>query len=189
MARGPADLVIQYIRKFAGAPSDSKPSDGQLVDRFVNKRSEQAFEWLIERHGPMVLRLCYRILGTWHDAEDVFQAVFLLLARKAGSIRKRASVGSWLHGVAYRLAVEAKRKMSRQLPMTEKVETLADHHGDYVTWRELRIALDEELTRLPEKYRAPLLLCYLESLTRDEAARRLGCPLGTCVIFPTARPW
>jgi RNA polymerase sigma factor (sigma-70 family) len=133
------------------------------------------FAALLDRHGPRLFGVCRRLLGHEQDAEDVFQATFLLLARRAGTVRKRASVGSWLYGVAYRLALKQRAATARgRLHARGGPEpTVPDPTAD-VSWGELRAALDEELGRLPERYRAPLLLCYFEGLTQDEAARQLG---------------
>src|SRR6266480_335314 len=135
---------------------------------------------LVRRHGPMVLRVCQRLLHNWHDAEDVCQATFLVLASKAASGHWQASVAGWLHQVAYHLARKAQAAAVRRgvherhvvdRPVPDLLET--------ITGRELQAVLDEELARLAEKYRAPLVLCYLEGATRDEAARQLGWALGT----------
>jgi RNA polymerase sigma factor (sigma-70 family) len=180
MATRTATKVVEHIRSLATAHGGTPLTDSQLLERFVARHEEDAFAALVRRHGPMVLRFCRRLLFNEQDAEDVFQAIFLTLARKAGSIRKHESVASWLHGVAHRLALKArtsawKRRAHPTPPMTrEPADPLAE-----LTGRELCAVLDEELRRLPEKYRAPLLLCYLEGQTQDEAARRLGCPFGT----------
>jgi RNA polymerase sigma factor (sigma-70 family) len=180
MASPTATRVLEHIRSLAAAHGGTPLTDGQLLERFAARREEDAFAALVRRHGPMVLRLCRRFVFNEQDAEDVFQAVFLTLARKAGSVRKRESVASWLHGVAYRLALKARtgawKRRSRPAPSATR-ET-ADPL-DELTGRDLCAVLDEELRRLPEKYRAPLVLCHLEGQTQDEAARRLGCPLGT----------
>jgi RNA polymerase sigma factor (sigma-70 family) len=155
-------------------------SDQELLRRFLSGRDEAAFAALVERHGPMVLGLCRRVLRQEQDAEDACQAAFLVLARKAGSIRKRTSLGCWLHGVAYRLARKAKeggaRRRDRELraPAASPPDPAAE-----ANWREVQAALDEELQRLPERYRAPLVLCYLQGQARDEVAGRLGLPLST----------
>ncbi len=160
-------------------------TDGQLLEWFVAGRgageaAEAGFTALVDRHGPMVLRVCRQTLGDTHDAQDAFQATFLILVRKAGSVRKRDSVASWLHGIARRVALRAKSDRSRRrdyerrsAEMSARTESQTpDEPG---CWPELH----EELARLPEKYREPLVLCYLEGLTTDEASRRLGCPQGT----------
>src|SRR5439155_15875563 len=141
---------------------------------------ENAFAALVRRHGALVLSVGQRILQQNQDAEDVFQATFLVLARKAASVRWRESVANWLYAVAHRLALEAKgdacrrRVRERKAEATPRPTALAD-----VTRRELCSVLDEEMQRLPERYRAALLLCYLEGKTRDQTARQLGCALRT----------
>jgi RNA polymerase sigma factor (sigma-70 family) len=154
-------------------------SDGQLLGRFVGARDESAFAALVRRHGPMVLGVCRRVLGDFHDAEDAFQATFLVLARKAGSVVRRDSLGCWLYQVAYHTALEAgtarARRRARERPMNDMPhpEVAPAEARD---WRPL---LDQELSRLPEKYRAAIVLCDLEGRTRRDVARLLGVPEGT----------
>jgi RNA polymerase sigma factor (sigma-70 family) len=156
-------------------------SDRQLLADFVERRDEFAFAALVHRHGAMVLNVCCRALRDATDAEDAFQATFLVLARKAASIRKAEALGTWLHHVAYRVAVKMRTDRQRReratTPLVEVPEP--DHTTADVTWREVRSILDEELVRLPGAYRAPLVLCYLEGKTQDEAAVILSCTLGT----------
>jgi RNA polymerase sigma factor (sigma-70 family) len=160
-------------------------SDRQLLEQFATRKEERAFATLLSRHGPMVFGLCRRVLGHEPDAEDAFQATFLVLAHKAGSIRRRDSVASWLYGVAYRLAsrlrarIAAQREKQRMWADSIRGQQLSTDLLSAVIWRELRPVLDEELNRLPEKYRAPLLLCYLEGKTHEEAARALGWSRGS----------
>jgi RNA polymerase sigma factor (sigma-70 family) len=174
MASATADLLVRHIRKLA-ANDANKFSDRELLGRFIARRDEAAFAALVQKHGPMVWRVCRRVLHDHHDAEDAFQATFLTLSRKAGSVRRRESLGSWLYGVAYRIVLKARRTAARRTsprllsPAGKGTDLLAD-----VTVREAQAILDEELARLPEKYRAPLVLCCLEGATRDEAARQLG---------------
>jgi RNA polymerase sigma factor (sigma-70 family) len=154
--------------------------DALLLDRFVDQWDQAAFGDLVRRHGPMVLGVCRRIIGDPHAAEDAFQATFLLLVRKAGSVRKRGSVGPWLYGVARRVALEARGAASRgrvPAPLDPEVARVDDHEG--LERDELHAALHEELGRLPEKYRAPIVLCYIEGLPHEAVARQLGWPLGT----------
>lgn len=154
--------------------------DALLLDRFIEQWDQAAFRDLVGRHGPMVLGVCRRILRDPHAAEDVFQATFLLLVRKAGSVRKRGSVGPWLYGVAQRMALEARGAASRRpvpAPLDVEVPRVDDYDG--LEHDELNAALHEELGRLPEKYRAPLVLCYIDGLPHEAVARQLGWPLGT----------
>src|ERR1700730_830761 len=180
MANGQLDFVVRRIRKLAGLADPDRGPDKPLLESFIARRDDSAFAQLLERHGPMVLSLCRRLLGNRHDAEDAFQATFLVLIRKARSIRKKDSLASWLHGVAYRVAREARAKSVRRQVHERQVSEMppTDPASD-VIWRDLRLVLDEELQRLPDKYRVPLILCYLEGKTTDEAARLLGWPRGT----------
>jgi RNA polymerase sigma factor (sigma-70 family) len=154
-------------------------TDAQLLTRFVTSRDEASFAALVRRHGPMVLAVCRRLLGHAQDAEDSFQATFLVLARKAGSVVKRESVGSWLHGVACRTAMQAasanarRRARERQVVDMPHPEVMPEEAHDWLP------LLDQELGRLPEKYRAAVVLCDLEGRSRREAARQLGLPEGT----------
>ncbi len=156
--------------------------DGQLVEQFLCRRdegAEAAFTALVGIHGPMVWDVCCGILSDRHAAEDAFQATFLVLARRAGSIRRRDAVGPWLHGVARRIAIRARSAAGRRQPREGKaVEMMATPNPDPIR-REQVEALHEEVDRLAEKYRAPLLLCYFEGRTHVEAARLLKCPVGT----------
>jgi RNA polymerase sigma factor (sigma-70 family) len=155
-------------------------TDRHLLRRFAAEGEEASFAALVLRHGPLVLSVCRRLLGDAHEAEDAFQATFLLLARQAGAIRKPDSLASWLYGVAYRLAGKMRTQSARRrrLERTAPCQTPADP-GAEVTWRELRAVLDEELSRLPDHYRVTFQLCFEEGNTQDEAARRLGWPRGT----------
>jgi RNA polymerase sigma factor (sigma-70 family) len=161
-------------------PASEFRSDGQLLEGFTRRREEAAFAALVDRHGPMVLGICRRVLHQAHDAEDAFQATFLALARKAGSISRGESVGGWLYRVAYRLAARLKVRADRR--SAEELPALAGPGGEpplQVAWRELCAVLDEELGRLPAKFRTPLVLCYLRGNTHEETAQELGWPLGT----------
>jgi len=176
-------------------------SDAMLLQRFVTGREEAAFVALVQRHGPLVEGICRRVLRNEHDVEDVFQATFLVLARKAAAIPWRDSVGGWLCSVAHRLALGARSDHLRQQRRETSFTTLArsgpavGHGGDggllpekyhpladpwvEVERRDLRRVLDDELLQMPEKYRAPVVLCDLEGRTHEEAARQLGCPAGS----------
>jgi RNA polymerase sigma factor (sigma-70 family) len=169
--------VLRHLRTLSEAQATRDMSDGELLERFRVHREETAFALLVQRHGPMVLGVCRRLLADAHAAEDAFQATFLVLVRKAASIRKRDSVASWLHGVARRIAVKARQRTARNHALERRSLTMprAEAINDY-TWHELRAILDEELEQLPEKYRTPLVLCGLEGKTHEQAARELGCP-------------
>jgi RNA polymerase sigma factor (sigma-70 family) len=175
MAKQPLNGVLQHIRKMAAVQTYRESSDRNLLERFVGERDEAAFTVLIERHGPMVLGVCRRTLPNFHDAEDACQATFLVLARTAASVRKKASLSSWLHGVARRVAAKLKRGHARRKAREQGFDSPAPRDpAAEVSWREVQAILDEELQRLPERYRAPVVLCYLECMTRDEAAKQLG---------------
>jgi len=180
MANTQLGTVLRHLRGMVDAKATDNASDGELLERFVGRQEEAAFVALLIRHGPMVYSVCRRIGRNEHDAEDAFQATFLILARKARSIRKVESVASWLHAVAYRLALEAKgqdnRRQAREKQAADmrKTSSVSD-----MAWQELQVTLDDALRQVPQTYRAPLLLCYLEGKTQEEAARQLGCPLGT----------
>lgn len=180
MDAGPISAVLDHVRRLAAIEAGSGLSDAELLERFLASREEAAFATLLQRHGPMVWRVCQRVLRHRQNAEDVFQATFLTLARKAAAIRKRASVACWLHGVAYRLARRLQAEQARKTVLKTEPPNQSSHDpADQASGQELQAALDEELDRLSEKYRKPLVLCYLESRTRDEAAEHLGWSLGT----------
>ncbi|HYH65585.1 MAG TPA: sigma-70 family RNA polymerase sigma factor, partial [Urbifossiella sp.] len=153
-------------------------ADRDLLGR-VAAADEAAFRVVAERHGPMVFGVCARLLGNRHDAEDALQATFLVLARRAAGVRKSESLASWLHGVARRVALRL-RRADRRRAARERATAVADAHApaDALAWAEVRAGLDEELARLPAAYRDVLVLCYLEGLSRDEAAQRLGLDAG-----------
>jgi RNA polymerase sigma factor (sigma-70 family) len=176
MANEATRLLAKHLRTLSTAARAENVPDSDFLQRFAAQRDEEAFATLVRRHGPMVLRVCQRVLHDVHAAEDAFQAAFLLLSRKAASLRRADSVGCWLHSVAYRLALKARTQLARQRrpDVRGTVENPIDDPLAQLTVREAQAIVDEELTHLPEKYRAPLVLCYLEGKTRDEAARQLG---------------
>ncbi len=141
-------------------------SDRELVARFLARQDEAAFEALVRRHGPMVYRVSWRVLQHSQDTEDAFQAVFLLLAQKLRTVRNRDSLASWLHGVAHRVALKAKTQAATRRRHEGQASVSQEVPPDEVTWRELRTMLDAELAQLPEKWRLPLILCYLEGQTQ-----------------------
>ena len=184
MPQGQFSAVLRYLHRVAGAPQSGEVSDVDLLARFSTTRDEAAFELLLWRHGAMVLRLCQDVTRDEHAAEDAFQAVFLALACKAGSIRSRKSLGAWLYQTAYRVALRAR---SRTLATGIRVARNYDlsrlaaraEPGDELIQRELRSLMRQEVARLPAKYRCPVILCYFEGLAHEDAARRLGWPKGT----------
>src|SRR5262249_32906780 len=158
----------RYLHRLAGGPDTGSPPDRQLLELFAAVRDEGAFATLVERHGPLVWGVCWRALRHAQDAEDCFQATFLVLARRAGSVHWRDSVANWLYGVASRVANEAKAKRARRRTREVQVRVMpGENPMPEVAARELCTTLDEELQALPEKYRVPLLLCYLEGRTAD----------------------
>jgi RNA polymerase sigma factor (sigma-70 family) len=183
MAEDRAGSLVERLRGslLAATATDTDLTDGQLLEAFVACRDEVAVAALVRRHGPMVWGVCRRILRNHHHAEDAFQATFLVLVRKAASVRPRHLVGNWLHGVARRTALKARsalaRRLSREKHMTELPEPEAVAETDL--WRELGPLLDRELSRLSDKYRAPVVLCDLEGRSRKEVARELNIPEGT----------
>jgi RNA polymerase sigma factor (sigma-70 family) len=180
MGGSPFSDVVRYLRGLIGLRGGGDLSDAQLLQRFVTHRDPAAFETLVQRHGPMVLGVCRQLLRDPQDAEDAFQATFLVLARKAGAIAQRELVGNWLYGVAYRVAVRARARASRrQARERQGADMTATEAADDAGERELRPVLHEEVNRLPAKYRLPVVLCYLEGKTNAEAARELGWPTGT----------
>jgi len=179
MARPELRTLLRHIHHLAGPCAAAELSDRDLLERFAGRREEAAFAALVQRHGPLVLNVCRRLLRHEQDAEDVFQATFLVLARKAGSVRWRESVAAWLHAVAHRLALKARAEAVRRQRFEQQAALRRPAPGgDDLSWREVAHLLEEELVRLPERYRAPLLLCCWEGKARDEAARLLGWTAG-----------
>ena len=181
-SRNPLGVLIQHMRRAVGHPTDGA-TDASLLERFVVAHDEAAFELLLWRHGPMVLSACRRMLRCDHDAEDAFQAAFLLLARKAGAIRRREAVAGWLYQTACRIALRARQTTrKREVSMPQGMESATPDSETDAIWRDLRPVLDEEVGRLPEKYRLPIILCYLQGRTYAEASQVLKCPRGTVAI-------
>ncbi len=180
MATSQMSEVIQHLRRTVLLRDGAGLTDGQLLEDYLSRRDEAALAALVRRHGPMVWGVCRRVLGNHHDAEDAFQASFLVLVRKAASIVPRQMVANWLYGVAHQTALNARaaaaKRKGRERQVTEMPEpAVADQH----LWDDLQPLLDAELSRLPDKYRAVIILCDLEGKTRKEAARQIGVPEGT----------
>jgi RNA polymerase sigma factor (sigma-70 family) len=178
MATSQTSGVIQHLRRVLR--DGAGLTDGQLLEDYISRRDDAAVAALVRRHGPMVWGVCRRVLRNEHDAEDAFQATFLVLVRRAASIASRELLANWLYGVAHQTALKARatvaKRKGRERQVTEMPEpavTEQDH------WRDLQPLLDEELSRLPDKYRGVVVLCDLEGKTRKEAARHLGLPEGT----------
>src|SRR5436190_6933311 len=177
MATGTMNGVLRRLREVVHAPDTT---DGQLLEHYLARRDETAFEALLRRHGPMVLGVCRRVLRHEQDAEDAFQATFVVFARKATTIWPRDMVANWLFGVAYRTALGAKTAIARRRLKERQVNPMrpTDDSASHL-WHDLQPLLDEELNHLPNKYRVPIVLCDLEGKSRQEAARQLGWLPGT----------
>jgi RNA polymerase sigma factor (sigma-70 family) len=178
MDTGPLRTVVRHLRRWAGPGEVAPSSDADLLTRFIRTRDEAAFAEIVQRHGPLVWAVCRSRLSA-ADADDAFQATFVVLARRAGSIRKRPSLASWLSGVARRVVktVRARQLRRREVPLDlQHAPSGKSAEIERLDWRAV---LDEELDRLPEKYRLPTLLCYYQGLTNEEAAKRLRWPHGT----------
>jgi RNA polymerase sigma factor (sigma-70 family) len=180
MASSQMSEVIQHLRRAVLLRDGAGRTDGQLLVDYIRHRDGPALAALVRRHGPMVWGVCRRVLGNWHDAEDAFQATFLVLVRKAASLASPELVANWLYGVAHQTALKArataakrKTRESQVTPMPEPAVTEQD------LWDDLLPLLDQELSGLPSKYRSVIVLCDLEGQTRKDAARQLGCPEGT----------
>jgi polysaccharide export outer membrane protein len=180
MATSTLNAALGRIRRTMLVQQHGAMTDGQLLECYVARREEAAFAALVKRHGPMVLGVCRRVLNNFHDAEDAFQATFLVLVRKAASIKPRGQVGNWLYGVARRTALKARGTAARRRSKERQAWGAFRWQTAATEVQEDRFpVLDQEMDWLPEKYRAPLVLCALEGLSRKEAARQLGWSEGT----------
>src|SRR5262249_1700292 len=188
MAQKPLAAVLRRLRHLVGGCEAQADSDGQLLERFAAAHDQAAFGELMRRHGPLVLSVCRRLLHDSNDVDDAFQATFVVLVRRAAGVRKEGSLASWLYGVAYRVAFKARSRSAERPRPGQQAEDMAlpNLFPDWQTssealasGRELRAVLDDEVNRLPEKYRAPLILCYLEGKTNEQAAGELGWPSGS----------
>src|SRR5262245_2156401 len=174
--------VLRYLRRVLDDPTAQGVGDADLLQRFAARRDEAAFELLLWRHAGMVLSVCRGVLRDHHLAEDAFQATFLALARKAGSIARRDAVAGWLYRVAYHAALKARGRRGRcpaPESLAEPDSLPAREEGPDPAGHDLAPLLHEELARLPDKYRTPLVLCFLEGQSHADAARQLGWPRGT----------
>ena len=172
--------VLRHLHRLTTKHGGGTLSDERLLGRFVSDRDEAAFATLVQRHGPLVLRVCRRVLGHFQDAEDAFQATFLVLARKADTLRNRRTLAGWLYGVAHRTALTSRRSAMRRRRLDSPSGPLPPESPPAAAaLRELQVILDDEVQRLPEKYRTPFVLCCLEGRSREDAARELGWKEGT----------
>jgi RNA polymerase sigma factor (sigma-70 family) len=180
MAKAQLDKLFRSTRQLGDARAFADLTDAQLLRRFETQRDEPAFAVLVERHGGMVLGVCRRLLRNEQDAEDAFQATFLILARKSATIRNIESVGGWLHGVAQRAALNARRSAMRRRQHEPPAESRAvESPPSAASLNEIQALLDEEVRRLPERIRAPFVLCCLEGKSKPEAAKELAWKEGT----------
>lgn len=180
MATGRMNQVMKYLRRAALLHDGAGLSDGQLLGCFVERRDEAAFAALVRRHGPMVWGVCRRALDHHQDAEDAFQATFLVLVRKAATVRPREMVANWLYGVARQTSYKTRTMVARNRSREKQVTIMPEPKAlSPDVWSDLRPVLDQELSRLPNKYRIAIVLCDLEGRTRKESALRLGLPEGT----------
>lgn len=171
--------LVQHIHRLAGANSAAR-SDGELLRRYLDAGDQAAFAALMRRHATMVFSVCHSVLRQRDDAEDALQAAFLILAQKAASIRRQEALGGWLQRVAYHVALRSRaRRTRRQTQEARAISPAASSPCDDLTWGEVRSILHAELAALPEQFRTPLVLCYLEGLTQEEAARQLGWTAAT----------
>jgi RNA polymerase sigma factor (sigma-70 family) len=175
MSSSTLQMGIQRLRSLLAGQGRPGESDEQLLSAFTTRHDDNAFAILMRRHGPMVLRVCRRVLGHEQDAEDAFQATFLVLARKAAALRNKTTLAGFLYGIAYRAALKAKQSAARRGKHESRAPVRASvNPADEISWREVRALLDEEIAALPEKYRTVVVLCCLENLSQVEAARCLG---------------
>ncbi|MGE3803856.1 MAG: sigma-70 family RNA polymerase sigma factor [Gemmataceae bacterium] len=170
---------MRWVRRLADGDDSQPSSDDILLDRFVQSQDQAAFEQILDKYAPMVLGVCRRQLRDPHLVDDAFQATFLVFVRKAKLVRSASRLGSWLHSVAYRVAIKVRQGAARRQERETVVEDLPGRDDEEKRRRDLREVLDEELLKLPEYYRQPLVLCYLEGKTNAQAAELLGCPEGT----------
>jgi RNA polymerase sigma factor (sigma-70 family) len=171
--------ILHMLRRIVEDRGIRALPDRDLLQMFSDRQDQSAFEVMLRRHGPMFLSVCRAVLGTDASAEDAFQATFIVLVRKASSIRNRASLASWLHGVAYRTALKARVQTATRQKYEARTPEIQPSADDSLTWREVRQVLHEELNKLPKRYREPLVLFHLEGVTQQAAASQLGVAKST----------
>jgi len=173
MATAQLGTLVRFVHKLAAGNGTLDRTDRQLLGDFTARRDEKAFAALVARHGSMVLRVCRRVLNHEQDAEDAFQATFLILARKSASIRKPNGLAEWLHGVAYRTALEVKRSAARRRGHETRLWTVMRKAAVSPTWDDVQSVLDEEIQRLREPFRTAFVLCVLDGKSGPQAAKEL----------------
>jgi RNA polymerase sigma factor (sigma-70 family) len=178
MASNVLNSVVRQLHR-VGLHGEASLTDAELLECYIARRDETAFAEMVRRHGPLVLGVCRRVLRDEHDAEDAFQATFLVLVRKAASIRPRAMLSNWLYGVAHNTALKANAMKRKRRAKEQEAGTLPRPEVSTQTWQQLQNLLDEELSALPDRYRVPIVLCELEGKTLKEAAHQLGLPEAT----------
>jgi RNA polymerase sigma factor (sigma-70 family) len=174
VATASLSIFLKQLTQGMAAETWNAETDRRLVEQFLARREEAAFDAIVRRHGAMVYRVCWRVLGQLQDTEDAFQATFLLLAQKLPTVRKRDSLASWLHGVAHRVALQAKGKATRRRRHEQRATRTQVGQPADLSAEELLAVLDAELGKLPDKWGLPLILCYLESRSQEEAASQLA---------------
>jgi RNA polymerase sigma factor (sigma-70 family) len=181
MPTGQANRLMPTLRRVVLARQAASRSDGELLGAFVDGRDADAFAELVRRHGPMVLGVCRRVVGDHATADDAFQASFLVLARRAAGVRPREQVGNWLYGVAYRTALKARMVLARRRSREKQVDAMPEPTAPAARtdWTDLLSVIDEELARLPDKLRLPVVLCDLEGRPQREVAKHLNVPPAT----------
>jgi RNA polymerase sigma factor (sigma-70 family) len=180
MATRQVSEVFQHLRRAVALRDGAELTDGQLLEGYLSRRDEAALAALVHRHAPMVWGVCRRVLRSHHDAEDAFQATFLVLARKAAAIASRELLANWLYGVAHQTALKARTTVAKRRGRERQVERMPEPAvAEQDRWDDLVPLLDQELSRLPDRYRVVIVLCDLEGKARGEAARQLGVPEGT----------
>jgi RNA polymerase sigma factor (sigma-70 family) len=180
MGKAQLDNVLQHVRSAVVSSGARELTDDQLLHEFAVHHDPGAFAVLVKRHGPCVLGVCRRVLHHVQDAEDAFQATFLVLARHSTGFRKEGALASWLHGVAYRVAMRSKRSAARRRTHERRVRPSPPLEPAWEeAWREVQVVLDEEIQRLPEKYRTAFILCCMQGMSKREAARQLAAKEGT----------
>ena len=175
MPASPTQRLLPALRRVVLVRDMADRTDGQLLTAFLRERDGDAFAALVRRHGPMVLGVARRVIGDFHTADDAFQAVFLVLARRANAVRPRERVGNWLYGVAYRTAMKARAVLARRRAREKQVDTMPETPVKSAdSWNDLQPVIDEELARLPDKLRLPVVLCDLEGRPQRAVAKQLG---------------